>query len=86
MSRRVSMARWSPVRYASRIRMPVLLVHDRADGIVPFAQSATLAARLPRASLVELCPGTTPHVHTAVDRGCLRRAYAAESALLRGVR
>jgi dipeptidyl aminopeptidase/acylaminoacyl peptidase len=80
---RVSLRRWSPARHARHIRQPVLLLHDPADAIVPFVQSADLAARLPRGALVALCPGPVRHVHTHVGAACLHRASRAEGALLR---
>jgi dipeptidyl aminopeptidase/acylaminoacyl peptidase len=86
LKRRVSLRRWSPARRARSIRQPVLLIHDRADAIVPFGQSETLARRLPRGRLVGLCPGPVAYVHTSVARPCLRAAYRAESELLRSLR
>lgn len=86
LRRRVSLRRWSPVRQAARIRQPVLLIHDRNDQIVPFAQSRKLARRLPRATLVGLCPGPVAYVHTHVAPDCLRRARRAEARLLRRIR
>jgi dipeptidyl aminopeptidase/acylaminoacyl peptidase len=86
LDRRVSLARWSPARHAAQIRQPALLVHDPADGVVPYAQSARLARALPRGRLVALCPGPIAYVHTRVAVDCLRRAFRAEAALLRRVR
>ena len=82
LRRRVSLRRWSPARQAERIRQPVLLIHDQLDQIVPFSQSRKLARRLPRATLVGLCPGPVAYVHTRVAPDCLRHARRAEARLL----
>jgi pimeloyl-ACP methyl ester carboxylesterase len=42
---------WSAPDCAARIRVPVLLVHDRGDDVIPFAHSEQLLAALPQARL-----------------------------------
>jgi pimeloyl-ACP methyl ester carboxylesterase len=42
---------WSASAFAANIRVPVLLLHDRDDDVIPFAQSEQLLAALPNASL-----------------------------------
>jgi len=44
---------WSAARIAGGIHVPVLLVHDRDDDVVPFAHSQQLLEVLPRARLHE---------------------------------
>ncbi len=54
--------RFSPVKYADRIRAKVFLVAAESDPIVPAAQSRELAAVLPSAQLLVLPPGSVPAV------------------------
>jgi pimeloyl-ACP methyl ester carboxylesterase len=42
---------WSATASAAHIHVPVLLVHDRDDDVIPFAHSQKLLGALPRASL-----------------------------------
>jgi pimeloyl-ACP methyl ester carboxylesterase len=43
---------WSATAVAISIQIPVLLVHDRQDDVIPFAHSEQLLAVLPRARLL----------------------------------
>jgi acetyl esterase/lipase len=56
------LAKFSPVRYANRIRAKVLLVAAESDPVVPADQSRELAQALPGAELLVLPPGSVPAV------------------------
>ncbi len=43
---------WSATALAARIQVPVLLIHDRDDDVIPFAQSEQLLAVLPHARML----------------------------------
>jgi pimeloyl-ACP methyl ester carboxylesterase len=43
---------WSATAPAANIQIPVLLIHDRDDDVIPFAHSEQLLAVLPRARLL----------------------------------
>jgi acetyl esterase/lipase len=73
----------SPLTYARRLRMPVLIAGLRRDPIVPVAQQRRLAARLPRARLLLQESGDREFVHGKASPLALRRLHRAENALLR---
>ena len=73
----------SPLTFARRLRIPVLLAGLRHDPIVPVAQQRRLAARLPRARLLLQASGERPFVHGKASAAALRRLHRAEARLVR---
>lgn len=73
----------SPLTYAHRLRMPVLVAGLRHDPIVPVAQQRRLAAHLPRARLLFQRPGERDFVHGKASPASLRRLYREEARLVR---
>jgi acetyl esterase/lipase len=56
------LARWSPVRYADRIKAKVLMVLAEDDPVNPVEQGQELTQVLPSAELVVVPPGPAPAV------------------------
>lgn len=54
------LARWSPVRYADKIKAKVLMVIAASDPVDPVAQGQELADALPGAQLMVVPPGPVP--------------------------
>ncbi len=54
------LGRFSPIRYADRIRAKVLLVNAESDPVVPSEQGRELARALPGSQLLVLPPGPAP--------------------------
>jgi dipeptidyl aminopeptidase/acylaminoacyl peptidase len=73
----------SPLTFAGRLRIPVLLAGLRHDPIVPVAQQRRLARRLPRARLLLQDAGSHAFVHGKASPAGLRRLHRAETGLLR---
>jgi dipeptidyl aminopeptidase/acylaminoacyl peptidase len=57
---RAQLAKFSPVRYADRIRAKVLMIEAEDDPIDPVGQGRELARALPGAQLLVLPPGPVP--------------------------
>lgn len=82
-------ASWSPVRQASRIRVPVLLAGAVRDPLVPPAQARDLAAALraahprSRPTVLRLGPGRVRFPHARIGVADDRRLQAAVDRLLR---
>jgi uncharacterized protein len=75
----------APVNTIGRVQCPVLVVHGRADTVVPVGDAARLVARSPRARLLhvdgdhDLREALAPHAATIVD--FLSAACAADKSL-----
>jgi dipeptidyl aminopeptidase/acylaminoacyl peptidase len=54
------LARWSPVRYADKIKAKVLMVIAASDPVDPVAQGEELAHALPGSQLMVVPPGPVP--------------------------
>ncbi len=57
---RGQLAKWSPIRYAGRIKSRVLLIAADSDPIVPVEQSREFAQALPGTQLLDLPSGPSP--------------------------
>jgi pimeloyl-ACP methyl ester carboxylesterase len=80
------LAAYSPALHASSIRARVLLMYAQNDPIVPVDQGTVMAQALPGAQLIELPPGPTPFVHSAVAQGPYYKALAnTETFIARAV-
>lgn len=70
--------RYSPVRYASRIRAKVLQINARNDKYVPVPQATELKRRLRGSRLILLSAGKVPWLHSSVDADQLAKAGAEQ--------
>jgi dipeptidyl aminopeptidase/acylaminoacyl peptidase len=60
------LARYSPVRYANRIKAKVLMIYSETDPVVPVAQGREMARALPGSELVVVTPGFDHWLHGAM--------------------
>jgi alpha-beta hydrolase superfamily lysophospholipase len=68
----------SPLRFASWIHAPTMLVYAANDPLVPPAQGTEFEQARPATTLTVLPSGSAHFVHSDVNRAALQRASAAE--------
>lgn len=79
---RAALDNLSPALHAEDIRAPVILFHNRADRVIPFAQSERMAAALARAQKPFLFRADDgAHGWSPAEESAL---YASQAALFRG--
>jgi dipeptidyl aminopeptidase/acylaminoacyl peptidase len=77
------LGKYSPVRYAKRIKARIMIVLAQNDPLIPVEQGAELKRRLPRVELIVLPEGPTPWLHdSTVDAASIENANARQSAFL----